>query len=314
MSERTARKPLILLSSCDPAAQNIFARFQEILQLKGITPQETRTGKAPIKEVQIYQDFSVAVSDTEHLYLEGVDELVAEITGELPAFIIFPSKHSSDMKIKSLTIHPTGKFREAEFGGKEGEFSGSTPYYQSFALRTLNTLWKGFPSSMEGLFRDVGELSKGRLKDFSVSFEATHHGPLVKTPAFFIEIGSTETEWELRKPAMLLAAVIYRTIREWKAGSQGRAKSDEVVERRVGIGVGGGHYTPRFTKFTIQENYDFGHIVPGYACERLNGTLCRKLLEGTPGARTIFVHGKKNRKYAQGFMDVEPGLEVLVLK
>ncbi len=311
-------RPLILFSTCDPAASNIVARFQELLDNKGLTPLEILIGEGPLKEIRHYKDFSIALSDTEHLYLEQVDELYTKLTGHKPPFIIIPSKHRSDMNIRSLTIHPTGNFRKAEFGGTEGEFSGTDPHYQSLALQTLNELWKGFPGSMNGFFTGLESLSKGDLKQFGVSFEATHHGPLVETPCFFIEIGSTEDEWGLRKPAMLLSATLWKLIqvrkRRQRDGEQGYGEGNAQGETKVGIGVGGGHYTPRFSKFVIQEGYRLGHIVPGYACDDLTLEMARKLLEKTPGTNTIFVHGKKNRKYARLFLDIEPGLEVLVLK
>ena len=314
-SQETTPKPLIIVSDRDPAAQNIFQRFLEILDLKGTRPLAEKEGGAPIHRIIEYRNFFVCSSETEHLYLDLVDELFTKLTGVRPPLIIFPSKHRSEMNIKSLTIHPTGNFGKAEYGGWDRTFSLSTPFYQSFALRTLHRLWKDFPSSMEGLFPDLEDMTKGKvLKDFSVSFEATHHGPYVNAPAFFIEIGSTANEWTMRKPAMLLAATIYHTIQEWKRQEHGKVKSDAPAAGTVGIGVGGGHYTPRFTKYLLQEGYEYGHIVPGYACELLDEEIIQKLLARTPGAGTIFAHGKKNRKYAQLFLDVDPELELLVLK
>ena len=310
----SSSKPLIIVSTDDPASVNITERFLEILELKNIEPLRNVAGREMVEELLEYRDFFLLWSRVEHLYLDDIDEFFEELTGSRPAFIIFPSKHRSEAGIKSLTIHPTGNFGKAEYGGKDRAFSMSTPYYQSFALRTLNTLWKDFPGAMEGMFQDAGDMTKGKLKDFSVSFEATHHGPYVNTPAFFIEIGSTGDEWIMRKPAMLLAGTIYKTIEEWtsQASESTETRGDE--EKKTGIGVGGGHYTPRFTKYLLSEGYDLGHIVPGYACELLDENLIKKLLKRTPDAGTIFVHGKKNRKFAEQFLGVKPGLEILVLK
>jgi len=307
-------KPLIIVSTDDPASVNITERFLEILELKNIEPLGSVAGKEMVEKIREYRDFFLLLSTVEHLYLDDIDEFFEELTGTRAAFIIFPSKHRSEAEIKSLTIHPTGNFGKAEYGGKNREFSTSTPYYQSFALRTLNTLWKDFPGAMEGMFQDAGDMTKGKLKDFSVSFEATHHGPYVNTPAFFIEIGSTGNEWPMRKPAMLLAGAIYKTIEEWNFRTLKGTETKRDEEKKTGIGVGGGHYTPRFTKYLLSEGYDFGHIVPGYACGLLDEDLIKKLLERTPDAGTIFVHGKKNRKFAEEFLEVKPELEIQVLK
>src|SRR2546428_10273485 len=35
---------------------------------------------------------------------------------------------------------------------------------------------------------------------YAVTFEATHHGPVLDAPSFFIEVGSTEKEWRDSSP------------------------------------------------------------------------------------------------------------------
>ena len=48
------------------------------------------------------------------------------------------------------------------------------------------------------------EIKKNQLNGYDVCFEATHHGPLLETPTIFLEIGSTEKQWEDEVPARIL--------------------------------------------------------------------------------------------------------------
>ena len=53
-------------------------------------------------------------------------------------------------------------------------------------------------------FRVLRKIKENQIEGFDVCFEATHHGPLLKTPTLFLEIGSTELEWENKTPAKAL--------------------------------------------------------------------------------------------------------------
>ena len=55
---------------------------------------------------------------------------------------------------------------------------------------------------LASLYRRLHQLKKESAgsvsvpEGFGVSLEATHHGPYLRAPSLFIEIGSTEAEWE----------------------------------------------------------------------------------------------------------------------
>jgi D-aminoacyl-tRNA deacylase len=101
-------------------------------------------------------------------------------------------------------------------------------------------------SLLRGLRNNVGELP------FQVSFETTHHGPYLKRPTLFIEIGSDKNNWE-NQPA---AQVIARSLLDV-----------DVQEYPSAIGIGGGHYAPRFTEIALSKKISFGHLFPNYAME-----------------------------------------------
>ncbi|HID71161.1 MAG TPA: hypothetical protein EYP29_00245 [Thermoplasmata archaeon] len=297
-------KPVVVLSKGDMASENIAHHFLETVKNNGFSVLKIREIPLPSPSQKIthkmakmreYHNFYFIVSEVEHLYLDYVGELVKEVVGHPPSFIVFLSRHKSEKGLRSLTVHPTGNFKKPLFGGKERDFSFSEPYYQSFALRTLFKFWK----------------SQNELKDFSISFEATHHGPYLNTPGFFIEIGSTEKEWNRKEAGALLGATVFETLNKWASEKTKKEK------RTTAIGVGGGHYAPRFSQYAVGKDYDFGHIVPGYACETLDPELCQKLIERTPGVNTIFLHGNKYREFGKMFLKagkeigIELDLEVL---
>ena len=87
---------------------------------------------------------------------------------------------------------------------------------------------------------------------FQVSFETTHHGPFLKKPTLFIEIGSDKTNWENQRAAQVIAKTLLGV---------------EVNEYPIAIGIGGGHYAPRFTEVALSKKISFGHLFPNYAME-----------------------------------------------
>ncbi|MCX6803472.1 MAG: D-aminoacyl-tRNA deacylase, partial [Candidatus Diapherotrites archaeon] len=173
--------------------------------------------------------------------------------------VIFLSKHKSDSGTKSLTVHMIGNFRDAKFGGKSMELSGALPWIGANFLRSLNE--KNVSSGLG---------SKG----FTVSYEATHHGPFSNKKCVFIELGSSPAEWG--------NAVAARVIAETVIESTLKRVSDKIV-----IGLGGGHYAPDFTKLALRKNYAFGHICPKHHLENLNNSLIQKMIRQSRASEII---------------------------
>ena len=95
---------------------------------------------------------------------------------------------------------------------------------------------------------------KYELQDYSITLEATHHGPLIDKPCVFIEIGSTEIEWQDKRAGFIIAKTISDTIQEFK----------ENPYNEVAVGIGGPHYCPNFNKLQLKSNIAFSHIIPKY--------------------------------------------------
>jgi D-aminoacyl-tRNA deacylase len=120
--------------------------------------------------------------------------------------------------------------------------------------------------------------------DFEVTFEVTHHGPYLETPTLFIEIGSSEETWGHRGAAEAIA----RTL-----------QAAEVTEHPVAMGIGGGHYAPRFTETSLTRKVSFGHMLPNYAIDLQDlRDLEEKVRLGAEGsgARLVYVHRKSMKR------------------
>ncbi len=153
-------------------------------------------------------------------------------------FVIFASKHRSESNEKVLTVHSPGNWRTAELGGESGKVCKSS------ALFSKQLFEKLLENSMTY-----------NLKNYSITMEATHHGPLIDKPCVFIEIGSTENEWGDRKAAFVIAKTISETIANFK----------ENPYHEIAIAIGGPHYCPNFNKIQEKSNIAISHVISQHA-------------------------------------------------
>jgi len=103
---------------------------------------------------------------------------------------------------------------------------------------------------MTSLLRQMKKEAAGL--DYDVVFEVTHHGPLLSRPTMFLEIGSDESTWGNKAAAAALAKSLLNV---------------QLREFPVAIGIGGGHYAPRYTEVALSRQISFGHMLPGYAMD-----------------------------------------------
>ena len=196
--------------------------------------------------------FVIVVKDGLHLYYDGID---ADLRSEFPVeLVVFVSRHSGETG-RLLTAHHTGNFGEAEYGGEDGSLA--TPA----------------PSATRHLLRRFAENAP---EDFDACMEATHHGPSeLETPSLFAEIGSGEDEWEREDAAHAVAEAVL-------------SLPDSEEPRTTVVGVGGGHYAPRFTRIVLETDAAVGHIAADYALDELDGTLLREAYESSDADALLF--------------------------
>jgi len=178
-------------------------------------------------------NFDFYLIDTEIIDDNGIDQ---EKINKYD-FIIFASKHRSEKNQKSLSVHAPGNFRDAKLGGEKQKLCKTSAQFQKQMFERLNSNAKDHD-----------------LREYQITLECTHHGPLIDKPCVFIEIGSTETEWVDRKAGFIIA----KTIRDMVQGFKKNPYNE------VAIGIGGPHYCPNFNKIQLNSNIAISHIIPQY--------------------------------------------------
>ena len=204
--------------------------------------------------------------DDSLLGLDDPQDKVSSILGESIDDVIFLSKHTASSGRASLTVHPIGVpwlqvGSESEWGGKAGRCSPPHPL--------IAPLFRACVSAVK---------ERGLKSIFQVSLEATHHGPFVKVPACFVEIGSTEDHWHIPQAGDLWAdvlvdhlALIHSTEREIPAPPPPPPTPPQLSKRNVVlVTCGGGHYCPKLNDFCGLGDRAFsGHCMASYAIEPL---------------------------------------------
>ena len=211
-----------------------------------------------------YGDSVIMTIPDMHIRHEELDKEARDFGIKFDEIIVM-SKHSAKSGRPALTAHPIGNYHENMFGGRE------------------NTLVPAAPASMTAALRSI--VRKNDMPDNQLCFEVTHHGPYVSTPTFYIEVGSEQTHWENKHAAEILAHVI------------DELETDSDYPSLVG--VGGGHYAPRFTEVALKFKANFGHMLPIYQMENRDDEdivrMVKMACEATT-TKTVYLHRKSMKK------------------
>ena len=213
-------------------------------------------------EFHRFQDDVVMSIPDLHIYAESIDEEAKEF-GIAFDEVVFMSRHKAASAIPTLTVHPIGNFNNADFGGRSKEL-----------VRTA-------AASMTNALREMSKMDTG---EFKTSFEVTHHGPWLNTPTYFIEIGSDETMWGNMHAAEMLAHVI---------------SVNTENDFPTAVGIGGGHYAPRFSEIANAYKINFGHMIPNYALEGSDDEDIIRMVSSASKAsdtKSVYVHKKSMKK------------------
>jgi D-aminoacyl-tRNA deacylase len=250
---------LVVTSAEDVASMNIR---QHILSIRDWAESGKEFDGSP---VLTFGNFTMVLIKEIHLHFEELDVRLKQDTDIEPDCVIFASRHKSESKLRTLTVHPLGNYGDALYGGTPGKLVPTAP--------------KPMTSALLALKRNASAL------DFEVSFECTHHGPFLRTPTFFIEIGSDETAW----PEKPVGEVLAKTILDLDSVK-------ETEKDVVAIGVGGGHYAPRHSEVVLTKQISMGHMVPNYALDNLDEDMARQVIDRTPGCEVVYFHRKSMKK------------------
>jgi D-tyrosyl-tRNA(Tyr) deacylase len=260
--------PAITLSLSDPAGQTMLEIFKD----KGFkqTNDQLILQKSNVKLIiiqpLIVPEDRYMTSIGPEPYPIDYDRIAVEHSLE---YIVVASRHWAKSGKPSLTVHPTGNFGNAMYGGRDKELQWTSP------------------QTMRNIYR---QLIIDPPSGFSVSLEATHHSPTqFKTPLFFVEVGSRETQWRDAEVCEFLVNAILKGIKS-------------IDKAPVAIGFGGGHYCPKFSKKII--DYAIGHMAARYSIDLLTEDLINQMVQKSPKTELILTDGLKGRqkKKVKGFL------------
>lgn len=152
-----------------------------------------------------------------------------------PELLVIASPHKAASGKPSLTCHVPGNWSKAKYGGESKKLSIAPALY----IRQILLNFK-----------------EANIEGFDVSLEVTHHGPSIEIPVMFVEVGSSEKQWNNLNVCEKTAEVIMSTL------------INEIEKVPIAIGFGGTHYGAKFTK--LIDKVAFGHICPKYAVDSLD--------------------------------------------
>ena len=235
----------------------IFSIIISEKDIAGMTIRDSLLEKIPfVKTNQVFHNIPVHKLEEDNktilLYTITQDSIYFESPeNEIETdYFIFATRHSSKSGEKTLSVHFPGNFGKADFGGQEKELCVAPSELLKQAFINLNKF--------------------GKDSGFSVTLEATHHGPLIKKPVMFIEIGSQENEWKNKEAGNIIAKTIIETVKKYK-------KKDY----ETAIGFGGPHYCANFNKIELDSNIALSHICPKFNAQFLTKNMVQKMISST---------------------------------
>ncbi|MDE1870657.1 MAG: hypothetical protein KGI06_00245 [Candidatus Micrarchaeota archaeon] len=196
-----------------------------------------------LEEAESFHGMRSFVADRIRM-IEISDALVhaESLDGILDDTAIFLSRHSSSMGIASFTVHAEGNWSsENPLGGRPKSLSVSSPV---------------------GMIKVLGAIGRMNISGMGTTYEATHHGPYLDNPSFFVELGGNEDMMKSVAHAKLIASAIAVSLDE------------EPEYDKIAVGIGGMHYPEKFTRLALEGKYAFSHIMPKYhiACIDMLGS------------------------------------------
>ena len=246
LARRLTADLVVMVSDADPVARAVASEWGTLPASDG------HVDGVPVRRLN--ERVLVVRRPGIHIHDEDVDLRLPPALREARPTLVFPSIHRSEKNVPSLTVHSLGNpGPRAEMGGRPRTLVPTDPPRLVAALQLLHEGATGL-----GL---------------GATFEATHHGPAVGLPSFFIEIGYAELPDPPPEAVRLLASAIPRIV----------ARPGD----RVALGVGGGHYAPHFSDLALRRRWAFGHILSRHALEELDRATALEAYRRTEGAEGV---------------------------
>jgi D-aminoacyl-tRNA deacylase len=166
--------------------------------------------------------------------------------------IVFISRHSSVSGTPTLSVHTPGNLGPAEIGGIARKVSISPA------------------NAMRDVLQAMMKLKIEMHLDYEVSYEGTHHGPSLDVPTMFVELGSSPKQWADLIAAEAVGHAVMEAVSKF-----GNAPAKAV------LGIGGPHYSSKFTCMALENQIAFGHMIPKYAVPNIDTEILKHCVERT---------------------------------
>uniref|UniRef100_A0A7S3JYW6 D-aminoacyl-tRNA deacylase n=1 Tax=Aureoumbra lagunensis TaxID=44058 RepID=A0A7S3JYW6_9STRA len=199
--------------------------------------------------------------------LDDIDKKFENWFGVKPSDVVFLSRHTAASALPALCVHPIGVAADAEasHGGRSGVMVPPSSY-------------------IAPLYRELRKRAKilslqcdATGSAFQTCLEATHHGPVLSTPSCFVEIGSSDLQYDQNQPAYLWAEILNDLIinpQDKKFSSHWTHFAQDVQQDKTIIVVlGGGHYMPKIGDLCAADDSVFlGHMLASYNFKNIEST------------------------------------------
>jgi len=235
---------LLVASNKDVASLNIA---RQILSHYSFEKTVENFQENPVYEANIGRKVKLVTLNEESVYAQNLPDFFNNLE-----LVVFISRHSSVRGTPTLSVHTPGNLGEAELGGLARTVSVSPANAMRDALKAMVQ------------FKEEMRLS------YEVSYECTHHGPSLNMPTMFAELGSSPKQWNDLKAAEAVAHVTMKAI-----SSFGESQAQTV------LGIGGPHYSEKFTRIALENEIAFGHMIPKYAVPYVDVEILKQCVEKT---------------------------------
>ena len=249
----------IIVSSNDPAGMPIK---QQLLTNYGFEESKGETfDSSPVFTLPIEDcNAKLFTAAADSIHCENIDKRIdADI-------FVFATRHYSSAGVPALTTHSVGNWGRAEFGGKD------------------STICQTVPSLLKLFLQNLAAVAKSGNYNGEVVQEATHHGPFLEKPAVFIEVGSTEKEWNDEKLASMVADSLIGGLGDYVD------LDDNFVPV---VALGGLHYARSFRKLMLESEFAVGHVCPKHSLSSLTPELLQQAMAAcNPSAKKVVLDWK----------------------
>jgi len=235
---------LIVASTTDIASMNIR---QQLLTHYNFEESKNQFHNNPTYHKTINKnEVKLVTINKEPIYYQAITNHFT------PQLIIYLSRHSSKSGTPTFSVHTPGNLTtQAQKGG--------TPRKTSIAPA----------NAMKEALLEMAQQKNTLDLDYEVSYECTHHGPSLDTAAMFVELGSSPKQWKDTKAAEAVAHAAMAPIRK-------RSKYSPAA-----VGIGGPHYSKKFSQMALDGSFAFGHMIPKYAISQVDAEVIKQCIERT---------------------------------